>query len=251
MPPRGTQQLVVGSFNIHHGAGPGDELDLQHTADVIADMDADVLGLQEVDRHWSPRSGFMDQARWLEQRLGMHMAYGANQDHPPPQPGEPRRQYGTAILSRYPIRESRNTLLPRPGGGEQRGLLVAELLVGGVTVRFMTTHLQHSSRTDRLAQAEAINEVVEGAAGTVLVGDLNARPGTPEIHTLTRHLTDTWPVVGTADGFTYSARAPWARIDYILASPDIGIGQAEVLHAQASDHLPVIARLALPQGRIA
>ena len=66
----------------------------------------------------------------------MHVVFGANLDLEPPSPGTPRRQYGTAVLSRYPIISWSNTLLPKGDPAEeQRGLLSAVLSVHGHKVR--------------------------------------------------------------------------------------------------------------------
>jgi endonuclease/exonuclease/phosphatase family metal-dependent hydrolase len=148
------RELSVATYNIHHGAGVDDRLDLERIAREIERGGADVIGLQEVDRRWSARSEFVDQASWLAERLGMHVAYAANLDLDPLEPGQPRRQYGTAVLSRFPILSGHNTLLPRPRGGEQRGLLETVLNVRGVRVRFANTHLQHNSAEERLAQTQ-------------------------------------------------------------------------------------------------
>ncbi|EID55186.1 metal-dependent hydrolase [Saccharomonospora xinjiangensis XJ-54] len=235
------RHLTVATFNIHHGAGPDDELDLAHVADVIADNGMDVVGLQEVDRHWGERSDFADQARWLAERLDMHVVFGANLDRDPLRAEQPRRQYGTAILSRHPIMESRNIHLPRPQGGEQRGLLEAVLLVRGVPMNFYSTHFQHNSQVERLAQAEAVNDVLDDVERpVVLVGDLNAVPTTPEIERMTTNLYDTWPVAGEGDGYTYDVATPHARIDYVLASDEVRADSARVIDTDASDHLPVV-----------
>ena len=101
---RSPPQLTVASFNIHHGAGTDDRLDLERVAAEIKRTGAAVVGLQEVDRFWSERSAFVDQAQWLADRLGMHVVYGANLDLDPPALDRPRRQYGTAILSVAPDR---------------------------------------------------------------------------------------------------------------------------------------------------
>ena len=77
-------------------------LDLERIAGEIERGAADVIGLREVDRHWSSRSEFVDQAGWLARRLGVHVAYAANLDLVPLEPGQTRRQYGTAVLSRLP-----------------------------------------------------------------------------------------------------------------------------------------------------
>ncbi len=250
-----TRQVTVATFNIHHGAGPDDRLDLEHVADVIADNELDIVGLQEVDRHWGERSDFVDQAGWLAERLDMHVVFGANLDEDPPEAGAPRRQYGTAILSRFPIVDSRNVALPRPEGGEQRGLLEAVVRVRGVPLHFYSTHLQHNSQVERLAQADAVNEVLADVdRPVVLVGDLNAEPGTPEIERLTTRLYDTWPVAGDGDGHTYDVLTPHARIDYVLASDEVHARSARVIDTDASDHLPVAVDVVItgvpgPSGR--
>lgn len=108
--------LTVMSFNIHHGVGVDGLLNLQRVADVIKTEGVDVVGLQEVDRHWGERSDFVDQAAWLADELDMHVVYGANLDLDPAQPGEPRRQYGTAILSERPIRDWTTPTCPATRG---------------------------------------------------------------------------------------------------------------------------------------
>jgi endonuclease/exonuclease/phosphatase family metal-dependent hydrolase len=247
--PPGWLRLRVATFNIHHGASPADVLDLEGVARVIEAIRADVVGLQEVDRHWSSRSEFVDQPAWLGRRLRMHHAYGANLDLDPLEPGQPRRQYGTAILSRWPIISAENTLLPKFEGHEQRGLLRARFAVRGTRITFATTHLQHNDNAERELQAARIAELLGGGPDrpqrTILTGDLNAVPGTPEITTLTDVLDDVWPAAGSGDGFTYSSLDPYARIDYVLASRDVRPASAEVVTSapEASDHLPVLAEV--------
>lgn len=241
------RELSVVTYNIHHGVGEDGRLDLQRIADEIRSSGAAVAGLQEVDRHWSGRSDFVDQARWLARELNMHAVYAANLDRDPLSPGQPRRQYGTAILSDYPILSSRNTLLPRPEGGEQRGLLEAVIKVRGVSVRIANTHLQHNSAVERTAQITRIMELLGGSREpVVLLGDLNARPESAEIAPLYTRYKDAWAEAGEGDGFTFSADDPRARIDYVFASPEIAVRSVTVLDTLASDHLPLVARLGLP-----
>ncbi len=239
------------SYNIHHGQGVDDRLDLERIAAEIRDSGADIVGLQEVDRHWGERSEFVDQAAALARMLHMHVVYGANLDLDPLDPGAPRRQYGTAILSDAPIHEWRNTLLPRTGNLEQRGLLEALVTVRGVPVRVFTTHVQHNSMQERLAQVAAVREVIGVPdESVVLTGDLNARPDTPEIGAITQDLVDAWAEVGVGDGYTLSAENPYARIDYVMHSGDVVARAAAVLSTDGSDHLPVVADLALPGDRV-
>jgi endonuclease/exonuclease/phosphatase family metal-dependent hydrolase len=246
------RQLRVATFNIHHGVGLDGVLDLARIAATVERTGAEVVGLQEVDRHWSARSNFVDQATWLAQLLNMHLAFGANLDLDPPVPGAPRRQFGTAILSTYRIRATTNTLLPRPLGGEQRGLLEARIKVRGIPVRVFNTHLQHDSQVERLDQVAQIREVLATATESmVLLGDLNATPDSPEIAGLTDRLVDAWVTAGVGDGFTFDAATPHARIDYVMSSDNVVARTAAVVTTDAADHLPVVADLALPGQRLA
>ncbi|SBT49353.1 endonuclease/exonuclease/phosphatase family protein [Micromonospora auratinigra] len=247
--------LQVMSFNIHHGAGSDGLVDLSHIAGVIRDNHVDVVGLQEVDRHFGTRSDFVDQAAWLARELRMHVVFGANLDLDPIEAGQPRRQFGTAILSTAPILDWDNTLLPRFGEHEQRGLLRARVNVRGVPVQVYNTHLEHTNRPERLAQVEAITGLI-GAQdeSVVLFGDLNADPWTPEIQALTDRLVDAWEAAGLGDGYTYPTYDPHKRIDYVLQSGDVIVRSVAVLtdpeSASASDHLPVLAELHLPGAKV-
>ncbi len=250
-PAPAVRALRVATFNIRHGAGLDGIVDLERIASVVEQTDAEVVGLQEVDRHWSERSNFVDQATWLAERLDMHPVYGANLDLDPLTPGYPRRQYGTAILSAHRIRSSTNTLLPRPAGGEQRGLLEARIKVRGVPVRVFNTHLQHDSQAERLAQVDRIRQVLATAReSVVMLGDLNATPESPEIAGLTDLLVDAWVTAGVGDGFTHDAATPHARIDYVLSSDRVVARSAAVVTTDASDHLPVVVDLELPGKKL-
>jgi endonuclease/exonuclease/phosphatase family metal-dependent hydrolase len=243
------RELRVITFNIHHGADGAEQLDLERIARVIEDSGADVAALQEVDRHWSARSAFADQAAELGRRLQMRAVYAPNLDLDPLEAGQPRRQYGTAILSRFPIAWSRNTLLPRPNNGEQRGLLEAVIRVRGVRVRLAGTHLQHNSALERAAQAQRIAELLAPAREpVVLAGDLNAVPDAPELAPLLGMFADTWTRAGSGPGFTIPVEAPDRRIDYVLTSPDVDARHAEVIATDASDHLPLVVDLAIPKA---
>lgn len=242
------RHLRVMSFNIHHGAGIDGVLDLDRTAATIRQEAPDVVGLQEVDHHFGSRSDFVDQTRALADKLHMHAVFGANLDLAPTNPGDPRRQYGTAILSRWPILESENTLLPRYDDHEQRGLLYARVLVKGVPVAAYTTHLQHNTPAEQLDQAQAVADVVnESSDPAVLTGDMNVRPDSAPAQVLTGSLTDAW-VAGGDDGpgYTFHTGDLTARIDYVMTSTDVTVEHTKVVDSVASDHLPVVADVRVP-----
>ena len=77
------------TFNIHHGVNGDGRLNLESIAETIESLHADVVGMQEVDRRFAERSGFVDQARMLSRRLGMRLAYGAALNLEPADQNEP------------------------------------------------------------------------------------------------------------------------------------------------------------------
>jgi endonuclease/exonuclease/phosphatase family metal-dependent hydrolase len=242
--------VTVTSFNIHHGEGTDGVLDLARIARVIRAGGADIAGLQEVDRNFAKRSDWTDQAAELAELLGCHVAYGANIDLDPPEPGKPRAQFGNAVLSRYPIARWENTHLFRSPGEEQRGLLHAEVDMPGVLLHVYVTHLAAFSATDRVRQAQQVVQLVNDTDPAVLLGDFNARPQTPEIDTLRAALTDTWTAAPAAGRLAPQADAPAARIDYIFTSQRLSATWTgfSTDDPAASDHLPVVSRLASGAG---
>ncbi|MDQ3678617.1 MAG: endonuclease/exonuclease/phosphatase family protein [Actinomycetota bacterium] len=241
-----TSALTVMSYNIRQGRDVDGVLDLDRTAAVIRAQKPDLVALQEVGRHWSADSDFGDQAAELEGLLGMQSVFGANLDRDPPEPGAPRRQYGTAILSAWPLRGSESILLPRAStDNEQRGLLVLDIDLEGAPFRVHNTHLGVGA-DDRRLQVEAIlAEADKAALPHVLLGDFNARPTAPELTPLFERFSDAWNVAGEGDGFTFPASEPKARIDYVLVSPQLRVSGVRVPALPGSDHLPLVAELAL------
>ncbi|MFJ6851901.1 endonuclease/exonuclease/phosphatase family protein [Streptomyces sp. NPDC091271] len=246
-PLPGARVLDVMSFNIHHAQGTDDVLDLRRIARVVRESGADVVGLQEVDNHYSDRSEWADQSAALAEALGYHVVFGANIDNAPPAPGGHRVQYGTAILSRYPITASENTWLFKSPDQEQRGLLHATIDVHGRKVEFYNTHLSASSQTDRLAQAGQVVELIGTTKPGILVGDFNALPTAPESQPLQKAYTDAWARSPhpRGDGATHPSEAPAKRIDVIYTNRGATPLVTRVVHTDpaASDHLPLLSKV--------
>ncbi|WP_416875616.1 endonuclease/exonuclease/phosphatase family protein [Kitasatospora sp. SC0581] len=233
------------SFNIHHGEGTDGVLDLERIARVIRRSGAEIVGLQEVDRHFDGRSQWNDQVAELARSLGYHLAYGANIDLEPAAPAAPRCQYGTAVLSRHPITRARNTHLFRSPGEEQRGLLHVEIDLGGIPLQVFVTHLELFSEIDRIRQAEEVVELIGETGPAILLGDFNAASGTSEITRLRAAFTDSWTVLDGGPVATFPADAPRDCIDYVFAGRGVTPVRVGLVTEEpvASDHLPVLARL--------
>lgn len=241
--------LRVLSFNIHTGIGADGVLDLRRTAAAIRATGADVVGLQEVDVRWDARSDFRDQARDLGRALRMHVFFAPIYDLPPLADGQPRRRYGVAVLSRFPVLSRTNHEITRLSTQEQNpvpapapGFAEAVVLARGVPVHVYVTHLDYRAdpavRRLQVADTLRIMATDRPRAAQVLLGDLNAEPDAPELAPLWTVLTDAEPVGGT-----YPAAAPVKRIDYVAVSDRVTVRSASVPDTLASDHRPVLARL--------
>lgn len=247
------------TFNTHHGVGADTRHDLPRLARVLADADADVICLQEVDRYFGDRSEDVDQALLLSRALDMQLAWGPAIDEP--RSGEPaRRQYGNALLSRLPILVS--DVHPLPGGGEPRSALRTMIELDGGTLWVTNTHLSTGQPQRRAEQVAALAALHTGPmeAG-VLVGDFNAEPDAPELSALRGRFADAWDLARDRDdqagwrfwqhddGHTHPAGSPHRRIDQVWVSEGVAVGSARVLDARgASDHLPLVVDLEIPSG---
>lgn len=241
--------LRVVTYNIHSGQG-----NLAATADAIRALSPDLVALQEVDVHWSDRSGFADQATLLGEMLGMQVRFAPIYQLPPTNPGDPEREFGVALLSKLPVIDFTNRQITRLSTQETNpvprimpGLLEATIDVRGTKVRVFNTHLDY--RADPAVRAQQVREMV-GYVGasmlpTILLGDLNATPDAAELEPLFARLHDAWPS-SSGPGFTYPADDPRKRIDYVLVSSGFRTRSAAVPAATASDHRPVSVELVLP-----
>lgn len=232
--------VKIMSYNIAHGQGSDNgTVDLERIAKVIEDSGADIIGLQEVDRFYSDRSDYEDQLKVLAELLGFeYYVYGANLDLNPHE-GYEARQYGTGILSKYPIKDSENVLL-NSYGREQRGVLRATIDINGVDTNIYNTHLALPDE-DRMGQVNEIIELMEDFPGPKMVmGDLNSESHFEDFKHLINagNLTDTF--VDVENSNTFRANDPIKRIDYILTSPLITFDNQEVIQTLASDHLPIV-----------
>lgn len=245
----GETRLRVMSYNIQAGGGHLDSI-----AAVIRSQTPDIVGLQEVDVHWADRSNFVDQATELGAKLGMQVRFAPIYRIPNANPALPMREYGVAVLSRFPITAFVNDSLTRLSTQDANaaparvpGMVDALVSVAGRSVRVLVTHLDY--RADpavRIQQiAETLDYLSRRSIPTILCGDLNAPPDAAELNPLFRSLRDSWTLAGTGDSLTYPAAAPMKRIDYVLTSPHFEVRSARVPASMASDHRPIVSDLTL------
>jgi endonuclease/exonuclease/phosphatase family metal-dependent hydrolase len=254
------------TYNIHAGAGQDNVYDLDRTAAAIRALDADVVGLEEVDVHWGDRSQWQDVATELGRRLGMQVAFAPIYSLDPARAGDPRREFGVAVLSRWDIVDVENhditrlsTQVPNPVPEPAPGFLEATIQVRGARTHVYVTHLDYradpSVRVLQVADTRAILAQDPPGANQVLLGDLNADVASPELRPLFVDLRDAWssaPAHEGGSGLTYPALVPEKRIDVVASSRGIQVRAAAVQDdpelVPASDHRAVVATLTLAQG---
>ncbi|GAA4895333.1 endonuclease/exonuclease/phosphatase family metal-dependent hydrolase [Stackebrandtia albiflava] len=243
-------RLRVLTYNIHHGADAAERPSLDRIGRLIADSDADVVCLQEVDRNFGPRSAHRDQVAWLADGLAMHAHFGASIT---------RRggRYGNAILSRGALTDTRVHALPTPEGVEPRCAVsaVAATPLGEVAV--FTTHLtvEPALADVRRQQLELIAGLVAETSGpAVVTGDFNTGSRRGELSVLEKAMHDVrrsrrfsparWSLLwGRPSGATFPARWPLRRIDRIYVSGPLRVASTRVLPGRGSDHRALLAEL--------
>ncbi|MFE3370192.1 endonuclease/exonuclease/phosphatase family protein [Streptomyces sp. NPDC059173] len=240
--------LRVATYNIHAGAGMDGVFDLDRQTAELRALDADVIGLQEVDRHWGSRSEWRDLAGDVARRLRMHVSFAPIYSLDPAQPGGPRAEYGVAVLSRHRIVGAENheitrlsTQDPNPVPAPAPGFGEVVVRVRGLPVHVYVTHLDY--RPDpavRVAQvADTRRIMAEDRGPKILLGDFNAEPDAPELAPLWRELADADPGAPT-----FPARNPVKRIDFVAVSKErTAVRRAWVPDSLASDHRAVVADL--------
>lgn len=222
-------ELRVMTWNLHHGVGEDNKLDLERIAKVISEQKPDLVALQEIDRNCG-RTKRVDQAAELARLTGLQMSFGKAMDF---DGGE----YGQVVLSRFPIASTQVHQLP--GDGEPRIAVEVEVKIEGKPLRMISVHLDHQQDARRLKQAETLAKAVENRhEPMVLAGDFNDGPDSPVLKAFFQQ----WKAVPKKEPkLTCPAAKPESEIDHILLRGMEAKEPATVLpESVASDHRPVL-----------
>jgi endonuclease/exonuclease/phosphatase family metal-dependent hydrolase len=237
------KRIRILTYNVHSCIGTDRKVDPARIASVIAQTEADIVALQEIDV-CRLRTGSVDQASMIASLLKMEAHFN-------PALTFAEEQYGDAIITNWPIRAVKAG--PLPSTGEPRGAIAVEIAVGDVILNVVNTHLGLRGR-DRIQQMTTLlgpawlhSSVKPGR--TVLCGDLNAIPASATYRLVGRLLNDVQLEGKRPSRPTFPSRYPLMRLDHIFVSEDIRVIDSAVLQNKltrvASDHLPLIADLIL------
>jgi endonuclease/exonuclease/phosphatase family metal-dependent hydrolase len=240
--PQDMQTLKILSYNVHSCRGTDGKLAPERIAEVISQLQPDIIGLQELDVG-RQRSGGIDQAHVIAELVKMNAHF-----HPAMFVEE--EKYGDAILTALPVRQIKAGELP--SFGEPRGALWVEIAFGGKMLQVFNTHLG-LRRRDRLRQVETLlgpewlgNPEAQNKP-RIMIGDFNSIPSSRPY----RHMAETMREVhaerGDGKKATFPSRFPLLRLDHVFVSGDLTIRDARVVSSPlirlASDHLPVLTTI--------
>lgn len=262
--------IRLATFNIAHGRGatggnwggdgPSKRARIQQIANLIREMQADVVVLNEVDFN-STWSGHQNQAAaiaqaagfayWVEQRnLDFRFLYGS-------------WKFGNAILSKFPIEEARVVELARFRAWEnwlagcKRSVVCTIQLSPENRIRLMAVHLEHRSELIRVESARRIAKLANAAVPPLIVaGDFNSSPPAHQHSSTTTADENAMRVLVQAANFkmlpitlpqatdmTYSSIQPHQVIDWILIPQSCEFVDYAVINSELSDHRPVVATI--------
>ncbi|WP_425989598.1 endonuclease/exonuclease/phosphatase family protein [Brevundimonas sp. TWP2-3-2] len=232
------------TYNVHRCVGVDKRLDVERIVGVIAELEPDIVCLQELDVGRA-RTGGVDQARAIGDRLSMAVRFHAAMR-------VEAEEYGDAILTGHPETLMHVGALPTVRGVpglEPRGALWVRVNVKGVDINVLTTHLGLVPREQRLQAAALVGKDWLGhpdcKGPTLLAGDFNATSITRPYQTLARNHADCQRQLGLRPTIkTFPSGFPAIRIDHVFVSPEIRITGVHApfspLSRMASDHLPLV-----------
>ncbi|MFO6430944.1 endonuclease/exonuclease/phosphatase family protein [Erythrobacter sp. W302b] len=227
------QRIKVASYNIHKGVGTDRQRDPARILKVLAEVDADIVCLQEADLRFGKRTSVLPPFM-----IASHTDYV-------PVPLDVQHDsmgwHGNAILVKRHIRIDAHDIIHIPCL-EPRGVVTATLGIGGASVSVFGMHLDLSGLW-RVRQARAITALGEAARQqhpTVLMGDINEwRANAGCFREFGKHFTVLDP------GPSFHSQRPIGRLDRIMHCDRLVLRSCGVhrsaLSATASDHLPVWA----------
>lgn len=236
----------IATYNIHKCRGVDGRVQPERIARVLEEVGADVVSLQEVVSHEG--AGSADhQASYLAGRLGLFGAMGEARKHR-------GGGYGNVTLSRWDFK------LVRPiditiGAHEQRVALRTDIRLGGHILHVFNVHLGTAVRERRQQAMRLVDRdllrAIDISGPRIVLGDFNEWLRGLVTRTLVAefHLTDLRPHLTRSR--SYPALLPMLNLDHIYFDHHLRVEKAFFHRSRrsliASDHLPLVADLILPE----
>ncbi len=241
-----TDHIRVATYNIHKCRGLDGRVRPARIVEVLRDIDADVIALQEVVRVETERPD-QDHARFIASELGMNFHFGENR---------PLKQgtYGNVLLSRYPLPATCNYNITARGR-EPRGCLRADMeLPGGALLHVFNVHMGTAFLERRKQARQLVSQEIlchaELQGPRIVLGDFNEWTRGLTTQLLRKNFVYPNLREHMSRSRTYPGVLPFLHLDHIYFDPEIRL-HGLTLHKTrrsliASDHLPLIADFSVP-----
>ncbi|QPG93643.1 hypothetical protein C2857_001357 [Epichloe festucae Fl1] len=220
--------LTAGIWTIHFSLDNDMWSSEYRMRDLIKEMELDVVGLLESDLQ-RIIMGNRDTTQFLAEDLGMYVDFG---------PGPNKHTWGAALLSKFPIVESRHHLLPSPVG-ELAPAIHATLDVYGELVDVFVFHSgQEEDPEDRRLQSEYLAELMGSTPRpAILLSYLVTKPLEGNYNTY----------VSQKSGMHDVDPTDWDRwCEYILFKKLKRVGYARVSRSTITDTELQVAKFVIP-----
>jgi endonuclease/exonuclease/phosphatase family metal-dependent hydrolase len=213
----------------------------ERIARILRELNADVIALQEVISSADAQRE-RNQPRFIADELGGYSCHF----------GENRRirgaPYGNAILSRLPVRFTRNYDLSS-GSRERRGCLRADIEVGGNSLHIFNVHLGtgfiERRRQARLLLSDSILRRVDLEGPSVVVGDFNEWTYGLATRLMATHYDSVDLRLFGGKTRTYPGMFPVFHLDHFYFDRRLQLKDFRLFRTReslvASDHLPMVA----------
>jgi endonuclease/exonuclease/phosphatase family metal-dependent hydrolase len=249
--------LTLVNLNIAHGrrtslnqilvSNEKTKINLRQIADFLNEVDADIVAVQEADgpSWWS---GNFD-----------HVAFLANGGKFPQFVHELHAHvwighYGTAVLSRLPMRAGYALTFPPSPPTTRKGFTLAEVEwhngANTVIIDVVSVHLDFSRKSVRKEQLKEIRDtLLKRNHPMIIMGDFNSEWIAGKL--TQEHTGDSVSLHTFFDGGKSLGTYKNKRLDWILVSKAFSIDAYEVSPHRLSDHLAVVAKIRLASGSAA
>ncbi len=205
----GRDLLIAMTYNVQQFNDEAGEKALERQMAVIRRASPDILAMQETDSNRISLNN-NDYVRYVAEKLGYYAYYG-----PTPITGT----YGTAILSKYPLENTRSVFIY--SDKDETGVAEAEVEIGG---RRFTVYNVHPDSSDpaMLGFARVLLARAKDRPNVIALGDYNLRDYEEAYRLIEGTLVNAWvsvyPSEVSPDGVDMSGEN---RIDHIFFSPDL------------------------------
>jgi endonuclease/exonuclease/phosphatase family metal-dependent hydrolase len=244
--------MKFATYNICHCGNyenwkTGDDLpvNVTRTAEVIAEIGADIIGLNEVYTAGETED-MRDQTEKLAKLAGYpYSVFAAGKEF----------EWGTignAILSKYPIVGVKKIAVPAPTEEERnpdenswyedRVLLCVDIDINGKILCVISTHFGLNPMEQRRIVDAACKVIDEKQGNAVIMGDFNVLPDSEFLSPLYARLKSAAKETGNSE-FTFATYKPCIQIDYIFAPKSASVNSYTVYTYPVSDHRPISAEI--------